>query len=227
MRILLKIFFTQTILFLSFTSFSQVNDAGLWLSVGVEKNISQSFSVQFGHCSRFNENISELGSFLNEIGVNYKLNKKNQLSLFYRNTNSKLLDNTYSQQHRFYLDYTYKTKLNNLVLSFRLRAQVQSYYLFMAENDQESKSMIRPKLCLKYPVSIAGQKFVPFISAEGFKPLFYNKYRPIDKVRFCVGIGYNINNAHSIELSYLIQKEFYQKNPLSDYVIGLDYKYSF
>lgn len=202
---------------------AQQNDAGAWLSLSIEKKFTQAWSAEFSHCSRFNENVSELGSIINELGVSYRLDKKSQFSVFYRINAKKQLDNMYVPISRIYLDYSYKHKPGPFVLTMRLRFQHQQKNTFFFDEDGKSKYAIRPKVALKYPIG----NFSPFVSGEVYLPVFSNKYKPIDKIRLLTGVDYEFNNAHAVSLGYLFQREYFVGNPRTDYIIQIGYEFSF
>jgi len=222
-RVFRNILILCSFLFVGSLASAQVNDAGLWVSLDVEKQFSQAFSVQYGHSSRFNENITELGSFINELGVNYKLDKKQQVSFTYRFAEKKQLNNMYKPQQRFSLDYRYKVKFSDFQLLMRLRGQYQEYYMFVPDSEDDYKTSIRPKFTVKYPLN----RFTLSASGEGFIPVFLNEYCPIDKLRLALGIEYEFNRHHSVQLKYLVQREFYTKNAVTDFVVGVGYGFNF
>lgn len=202
---------------------SQENDAGVWINVSLEKKFTQSWSAEFSHCSRFNENVNELGSIINELGVNYRFNKKSQISIFYRINSQRQLNNMYIPVRRFYMDYSYKLKPGAFVVSIRLRFQHQQKNTYLFDAESNSTYALRPKISFKYPIG----KFSPFVSGEAYLPVFRNKYKPIDKIRVEAGLDYEFNKSHSLELSYFIQHEFFTKNARTDFVLSVGYAFSF
>jgi hypothetical protein len=211
------------LLFFPLVSLAQVNDAGLWINIGIEKKITQAWALEYEHCTRFNENVSEAGSIINEVGVNYKFDKKSQISLFYRLNLQRQLNNMYIPVSRFYLDFSHRLKPGTLVIVGRLRFQHQQKNSLFYDFDGSTANTIRPKITLKYPV----EKFTPYISGEVYVPVFYYEYKPIDKIRIEAGLEYEISNQQSVDLGYLIQREFFENNPKTDFVIQLGYSFSF
>jgi len=207
----------------SFSLKSQVNDAGLWAGVNIEKKITQAISVEFNHETRFNENISEAGSFINEFGVNYRFDKKSRVSAFYRLNAQRQLNNMYIPVNRFFVDYLYKNTIKSIEVNMRIRTQVQQKNAFLFDSDGNTRCAIRLKLSFKYPI----RKFQPYISGEVYIPVFYYEYKPIDKLRCTLGTEYSFNKQHSIDLRYMIQKEFFTENPVTDFVIGVGYSFRF
>jgi hypothetical protein len=208
---------------LSVVAYSQVNDAGLWINIGIEKKITQAWALEYEHCTRLNDNISEAGSIINELGVNYKFDKKTQISLFYRLNLQRQLNNMYIPVSRFYVDFSHRIKPGTLVIVGRLRFQHQQKNSLFYDFDGSTANTIRPKISLKYPVA----NFSPYLSGEVYLPIFYNEYKPIDKIRVEAGLEYDISKQQSVDLGYLIQREFFENNPKTDFVIQLGYKFSF
>jgi hypothetical protein len=210
-------------LLFSLVSFSQVKDAGLWMNINIEKKITQSWALNYEHSTRFNENISELGSMINEIGVSYRLNKMSRFSMFYRCNLQRQLNNMYIPVSRFYVDFSHRLKPGTLLIIGRLRFQHQQKNSLFYDFDGSTANTIRPKITLKYPV----EKFSAYISAEVYVPVFYYEYKPIDKIRIETGLEYEITKQQSVDLGYLIQREFFENNPKTDFIIQLGYKFSF
>ena len=202
---------------------AQVNDAGIWTGIEIEKKITQAFSIKYIQETRFNENITEAGSLINELGADYRFDKKSRISFVYRVNYQRQLNNMYIPVNRFYFDYSYRNKLSIFEINFRLRAQMQSKNSFVYDSDGNTKSAIRPKISLKYPL----KKLQPYLSAEVYLPIFYNEYKPLDKLRFAIGTEYSFNKQNSIDLRYMIQKEFYTNNPVTDFVFSLSYNFKF
>jgi len=202
---------------------AQVNDAGLWAGFSVEKKITQSIGIEFAHKTRFNENISEAASIINELGVSYRFNKNSQFSVFYRLNYQRQLNNMYVPVNRFYADYSYKIKPGDFVILMRLRFQMQQKSTFVFDSDGETGTALRPKLTVKYPIG----DFSPYIGAEVYVPVFYTGYKPIDKIRLSAGLDYSFNKSHTVGLGYLIQRDYFTSNPATDYVVQVGYKFSF
>ncbi|HOZ30552.1 MAG TPA: DUF2490 domain-containing protein [Bacteroidales bacterium] len=202
---------------------AQVNDANMWTGVEIEKKISQSLSFEYVHETRFNENITETGSIINELGVNYRFNKKSRISVFYRLNYQRQLNNMYIPINRVYFDYLYKTNINNVEIDLRLRVQSQQKNIIIIDSDGNTKYAVRPRITLKYPIL----KFSPYFNFEAYFPVFYNEYKPIDKLRFAIGTEYSFNKKNSFDLKYMIQKELYTNNPVTDFILSLSYNFKF
>jgi long-subunit fatty acid transport protein len=202
---------------------AQTNDAGLWLSINAEKKITPALSFNISEECRFNENISELGTFFTDAGFAYKINKMFRVSANYRFNNKRNLDDSYTTRHRFYVDFAAKKKLKPITIS--LRSRLQSYAESYATSDKGSAEYyLREKFSIKFDLD---KKYAPYIYSEFYYSLNNPKGNYIDKMRYAAGFEYTLNRTHSFDLFYMIQKEQNVKNPETDFVIGLGYNITF
>jgi hypothetical protein len=208
-------------LFLS--AYSQVNDAGMWLSFNIDKKINKKFSFSLSQELRFNENVTELGTFFTEAGVNYRINKLIRISGNYRFANKRLIDNTYSQRHRFFADINLRKRFNDFQFSYRARFQNQFKDFYSRSNEEMFEYYLRNKISLSYRLN---RVFSTYLSFENYTPLNGENYFT-DNIRYTLGTEYVFNKSNSIELFYIIQKEYNVNNPYTDFIIGLAYNYSF
>ena len=114
------------ILFLVFSgliSFPQEKDAGLWLSVNLEKKITPALFVTFTEEVRMNENITEVGTIFSDLGLGYKFGKRFRTSANFRFINKRSLDDSYDNRVRYYFDFVYRERFKPLVIQFRVRVQ--------------------------------------------------------------------------------------------------------
>lgn len=207
-------------LFFCFQTKAQVNDAGLWLNVNVEKKITQKFSTQFTHSLRFYENISELGTSFSEIGLSYKIIKPITVGGFYRFSQNKRVDDFYSNSHRYSFYLSYKLKVKQVKINFREQFQSRYKDIETSATGGIPKNHLRSKIALSYNLE---KKYTPYVSAE----LFYEIGEYIDNVRYKAGVEYEWNKFNIFNLYYMIDKEMNVKNPWTNYVIGLGYNFTF
>lgn len=204
--------------------FAQVNDAGLWLSVNLEKKITPAFSACFTEEVRLNENITEVGTIFSDLGLTYKLWKRLKIGAFYRFSLKRRLDDTYNQFHSWYCEASYREKIKPISLILRLRYQSKYSDPETSEKSGIANSHIRTKLTLKYDTD---KKIEPYVYAELFFGLNSTSNSSFDQIRGCAGFEYTFNRMHKIDLHYLIRKECQANNPETDYVIGISYYLTF
>jgi len=205
-------------------AYSQVNDAGLWLSLNAEKKITPILLVTLSQEFRMNENITELGSYFTDAGIAYKINKNIHISANYRFINKRKLDDSYNIRNRYYFDLTLRKKFKPILIQFRTRFQGQRNQIYKNSEDNEPFYYFRNKLTVKMDFD---KKYTPFIYSEISTPLNKPDGYYIDLTKYCAGLEYRFNRMHSIELFYLIQKEYNVVNPETDYVTGIGYYLTF
>ena len=219
------IFFTIFIFaFAANYALAQVNDAGVWASINVEKKINSKVALQLSEEVRFNENVSEVGTAFTEIGANYKLSKYIAVGVSYRFIQKRKVDDFYSFRHRYNVDVAFKYKYKKLSMSLRERLQTQYANVNSSEDGKVATRYLRNKLTLKYNLE---RKYTPFVAGELFYQLTNVEGNEFDNVRYTVGVDYEINKKVSLELFYLINKEFNTNNPVTDYVSGFGFTYTF
>lgn len=203
---------------------AQVNDACLWSSLNIEKKITPVLSANLNQEFRFNENVSELGVFFTDIGLNYKINKFIRVSGNVRFINNKQLDDSYCKRYRYYFDLSFRQKYKPVVISFRTRFQSQ-YKINTEDNATNPIYYNRNKLTIKFDLD---KKYSPYVSSELFLPLNkQNDFIMLDNIRYAAGIEYKFNRIHSLDLFYMIDKEVNQVNPLTNYIVGIGYYFTF
>jgi len=203
---------------------AQVNDAQLWLSVNLEKKITQSFSVAFSEELRLNENITEAGTIFSDLGVSYRFNKRFRAGVSGRYTLKRRLDDTYEQRFSWYAEGFYREKLKPVSMIFRLRYQSRYDEAGTSEKAAIPEDHLRTKLTLKIDLK---KKFEPYIYGEAFFNIQEPASRSFDQLRLCAGIEYTFSRRHMVDLHYLISREYQVKNPETDYVIGASYYFTF
>ncbi len=222
-----RAFYLLLILFNFSLAFSQNNsDAGMWNTLSFQKEVNKKIFLTLDQEFRLKENYSRLNLFYTNLGIGYKLTKNLKAELVYRAIEKYTLDNEFSFRHRISVDVTYKRKLGRVSISNRLRYQAEVKDYNTSENGRYAEQFLRHKLELKLDLD---KKIVPFISYEAryqvsipySKRSEYNN--EIHRLRYAAGIDYKINSNNTFSIYYLIQNEFYIKNPEHNYILGLQY----
>lgn len=210
--------------FFPFYSIAQEKDAGLWVSVTAEKKVSSFLDVELSQEFRFYENITELGSAFSEASFQYKIFRKFRVSADYRFIQSRRLDDTYRLRHRYAFSLTYIYDINRF--SFRIREKFQSRYteVYASDDGKIPKNILRTRLMIAYDLK---KRYEPFVAGEVYYQLNNPEGNELDKIRYRIGVDYELNKYHSLSIGYLIDQETHQNNPLTDYVFDIGYKFTF
>jgi hypothetical protein len=202
---------------------AQVNDAGLWMTVSVEKKISKKFKVVVAEEMRLRENISMIGQLFTDVSLQYKVTKNFLISGSYRFSMKQNLDFMYEPRQRIYGDLVYKNKANKFDFYIRTRVQEQDRYIVGVSENNLQTWYWRNKVAAKYDA----KDFTPFISFEAYYSLNNPKGNVIDGLRYQAGTDYKLNKHNSFTLYYLIDQEIQVNNPQNSYVVGVEYNYTF
>lgn len=199
---------------------AQVNDAGLWTNITIEKEITKDLDIILTEEVRFNENITEAGSFFTDIGAEYKILKGFKAGVFYRHINKRRLDDSYNRNNRFYADVSYRHKFKRFEAGYRIRFQVQYNGYNTSETGHIPEWYFRQKIHFGYNTK---SRFDPYLDGE----IWYQinpEWSRFDNLRISAGVVTRITKKHSIDLGYLINKEFNVVNPYTYFVVFAGYK---
>ena len=216
----LKGFIFLFLAFFGMIAYSQENDAGLWLSLNLEKKITPALSINFSEEVRMYENITEIGTIFSDIGIAYKIGNRFKISANYRFINKRRLDDSYDNRNRYYFDFTYREKITPLILLFRVRFQSQYTDYFSSPTGKIPDYYSRTKLTLKLDID---KRIRPYLYAESFFKLDNPEGILFDNIRYCAGIEFSFNRLHMVDLFYMIQKEYNVDDPETDFIVGLGY----
>ena len=216
--------FSLILWFFSNFYYAQVKDAGFWLSGNLEKNISGLFTVNFNPQLRLNENFTELGTYFFDTGLGYELPKINlKFSANYRFSQKRNLENTYNARHRFYCDANYKLRKKKFQFTYRFRYQHQFKDINKSADWQDPSNYLRNKFAIKFKPEKTVRPFV-------FMDTWFRISTPIrefDNIRLGFGLDIEIDKYQSLSPSIFMDKEFNVSNPFTNFIIGLDYSFSF
>lgn len=223
-RIRLFLLFILPVIYIN--SFAQVNDAGLWASVNIDKKIGYGFTATLSQEFRFNENITELGTAFTEIGLEHKIKYLKGLTggVSYRFIQNRRVNDSYSLRHRLNIDLAYRMKYKKVTVTIRERYQNQVKDVESSPEGFSPISYLRSKLSIKYNLE---KKYTPWIAGELFFQLNNPEGNEIDNIRYALGFDYKFNKKNSLSLFYLINKEVNVKDPWTSYISGISYSYSF
>lgn len=211
------------LLSVSMATKAQVNDAGAWLGLGLEKKITQAASINVEVESRFGENLSTIDSYFVDASAHYDLTSFLRVSGHYRFSRKHQLELFYRNRHRFNLDATLKHKFENIEVSYRLRGQTQYTSVHSKLDGKVPTNQIRNKLAVNYSFD---KPYEPYVWGE----LFYGisaEQSAMRRARVGAGIKYRVDKRNSLNLAYLVQRDMNRSNPVTDYVLSLNYGFAF
>jgi len=198
------------------------HDAMAWITVAVEKKITNRFSIGIMNQTTFNQNFREMGATYLDLGLTYKLSKYLSVSGNYRFTEARNLENVYQPIQRFYTDVTLSKGYRKFYFQFRSRLQVQYYGIDPTDSYRAMKNFNRNRFSIRYNIN---RVYSPYIFVEQFYRL--NTIRKTQAIRAGVGLTYKFNLQHRLDFYFLNQFQVNRSNPRIDYIYGITYSYKF
>ena len=185
-----------------------IDDTHTWTSIGFEKNLPHSLSLEFEQELRIKDRLSTFSQTISEVSLSYKVIDGLNISIPYRYA---VFDDKIKQRLSFGASYKYN--FNPISLKYRTKLQ-RSF-----EKEKTHEYLIRNKLIIEYKLS---KKIEPFFSGE----LFNKSNNELDEYRVSFGLAVDLPRKSSIKIFYIFKKEDLTKtNPDKINVFGLSYTF--
>lgn len=222
MILLIKLFLIIICAASPFWVAAQENDFGTWIEIGVEKQVTQKFRLEFEEEIRIFKNFGEFDRIATGVGGAYTFNKYLRAGagyswLYKHRVNLEL----WEHRHRFHFYLRGSYKIDRF--TFTLRERFQS--TFVDESipgfGYNPRNYLRSRLQVAY--NIRGSDITPFTSAEMYYQLNNPKGNQIDNMRYTLGTGWEISNNFNIDTFLRLDQELNVKNPVSYWILGLSF----
>jgi hypothetical protein len=197
-------------------------DAVFWGTIGFDKKINETFSIQSLSQLSFNQNFRELNSAFIDVGLSARVSKAWTLGVNYRFAEWMNLDNIYMPINRIYFDAASLKSFNHQILQYRFRCQNQIYDLTIFDPYKNEKLIIRNKLFYKWNLD---RKYALFCSFEHFFRL--NQMYRTQTTRTEVGFTLKQDLHNRINFYFINQMTYFTKYPRVDFIYGITYNYKF
>ncbi len=212
---------------------AQTSDFGIWTSLGIEKKLGK-WDIAAEAELRTQDNAKQMNRW--SLGIEPSLNITKWLKLgaayeFIYFNDIKYTD--YQPRHRGYVFAQGKYKWGRFSLSVRERFQVTK----KDDSDRIKSSgnintyRINPEWTWRnrFKIGYDIPKFPvkPAFSFETFYQLNNPDGNTFDKLRYTISLSYDITKHHQFEAFGLLDKDINVTNPVSYYVLGVGYNFSF
>lgn len=210
--------------FIAITSFAQTEDFGAWGGLSLKKKLSNDIRLSIGTESRFYNNASQWDKQNFDLGGAYELTNWIKMGVGYRMSLSQSVEKMPEYAHRLQYDIAVSKKLERLKPTFRVRWQSKWSDLYIAESYTQPTNTIRTKFGTEY--NIYGSRFKPFVSVEGYVPVWAESNIVFDKLRGVAGVKVKMSKKLDFDAFYLRQsdREGPQVENLNVLGLGASYK---
>jgi hypothetical protein len=222
MRLFRKLFLIIGIATSSNWVAAQEDDFGTWIEIGLEKQITKNFRLEFEEEIRIFKNFGELDRIATGLGGAYTFNKYLRAGAgytwLYKNRVNREL---WEHRHRFHLYLRGRYKIDRF--TFTLRERLQSTFVDESIPGFGYNPRIYLRSRLQAAYNIKGSDFTPFTSAEMYYQLNNPKGNQIDNMRYTLGSGWAISKNFDIDAFLRLDQELNVKNPVSYWILGLSF----
>lgn len=225
-----KIWFSTLLVCMLFIAngFSQdendTSDLENWTAINLKYKLNKKWSFDIEGQLRLKEDISEISEYFTELNTTYSISKGFKIGAGIRyikeNDNVGKIQG-YEDHFRFHVDASYKHKINDFTLKYRLRYQNKNE---LGVDDYDNQHF-RFKTSLEY--NFKNWKLDPIISGEIYNHLEKGEENGFDKYRITLGTEYKFKEMGTLGLFYRIEKELNETIPETTNIIGLKYSYTF
>lgn len=202
-------------------------DWASWNIIGIEYKLNKKWSFELEEQLRLKENISVIDNYFTQLSAEYKLFKNFKLGgglRYIRKNDNQGNIQGYENHFRFNLDATYKHKINDLTVSYRLRYQNKNELGVSYDEGDYANQNIRFKTAVKY--DFKNWNFDPKFSAEIFNKFQEGNENGFNKYRLTLGTDYKIKNFGKVGVFYRMEKELNVDFPDVTSIVGLKYTYT-
>lgn len=212
MRNIVAIFFL-----LPFIAFTQTNeDFGTWTKANLNFKLNKRTTLTSKTELRTNDNSKNIKQFFTQITVDKKINEKISSSFSWR---PRLLNEEYNYvlNNRFHNDLTYKEKMGDFSLYFRLRTQ----YNFdpIGWNDFYERTRLKLKYKFNKKLSCYIYNEFYFLMNDESSNVYFNKNRS------GVGLKHRLSSNVDFKIEYLRISDINVENPLIMNILGIAISY--
>jgi hypothetical protein len=194
------------ILLLSTSVFAQDKDFGIWYGISASHKINKKLELNLSTDVRTFRKAAKVDEAFIEGGLTYDFNKYLSVAGSYRLSKSIEDNSSYYFRHKVFLDFKGSIPAGNLSFSARLRFQTRTKTYIQNEQDKHPDYTGRIKLKAVYKTPVF--PIDPYVYAESFTPMFSDKTRSIEKIRYSAGLEFKIAKKQSVELEYIFQRDY-------------------
>jgi hypothetical protein len=232
MKYILKVLLL-IVLFIPLKSLGQTSDFGIWTSIAAEKKVGKlNFSSNAELRTKSNSN--QIDRYCFQVSASYNVLKHACIGLSYEYIYYHDIEySDYQPRLRYIAFLQGKKSLGDFTFQLREQCQrtVKDESDRLKENGKFDNYAINPEWIwrnrFKVSYNIPHFPINPSLSIETFYQLNNSEGNAFSKIRPILSFSYNLAKHHEFEVYSLMDKEINVDNPLTRFVAGFGYTYSF
>lgn len=202
---------------------AQEQDFRLRTGVDLSGAISSDFTWDAGVEQRFENNASALDRTIIQGQLNYQLTDFLAADVGYRTAYVYNKSENNEIKQRLHASLVLKHKIDRVKLQYKSRLQYgfQDFTTYFGDN----ALLTRQRLAITYiPFGIALR---PHASTELFIPLNEPAHQGLSGIRYQIGAKYAFTHHMGCDVSFMIDKELNEANPVTDNILSCSVYYTF
>ncbi|NLZ95016.1 MAG: DUF2490 domain-containing protein [Bacteroidales bacterium] len=210
---------------IALSSVAQETNFSLRPAVKVEKSITEKFSLQLGHQTRYYTNLSEFERFSASLEGKYAISKNWDAGLAYVWLYKHAIDDDlYARRNRYYLYLKYKVDVANWNFSINEMFKSTFYNKTLENPSYTPKNVLLTKLEVAYkikPISLT-----PYINGQLRCMVNHPDKNELNQYRWTLGAKYKINQLLGVGLYFEQRVDMNSDSPDKVNIIGAELKIS-
>lgn len=217
---------------------SYYNDAQVWLSVDVNKELNDHFDLRFKMQGRMTENVTELGRAYVDVGATYRINKGIRLFADYVYGQKRKNNDTYLGRHVIFAGLILRKEVRRWRFTYRNMFQARYETPGVGQAATLGYYFDRNKIDIRYDFH---KRLAGYVAGEVNIPLNHPNVTgiAISRTRTYLGAVIVLSKHHALDLYFMYQAKLirgdwfdqdddYPNKPLKRfYVYGITYKIDF
>ena len=201
-----------------------VRDLESWTTIGLNKKLSEAFTLKLDQGLRLNSNSSSINQVLTDFALTYTPIKILSFSGGVRYAYNKTNSGDFENNLRLHADFGVKHDWNRFTFQYRLRLQTQNELGYTKSEGDFNINGQRLKAEIGY--NINNWKFDPTVSAEIFRESGRYILPSFNKIRFTLGTEYKVKKIGELGIFYRLEHELGVTYPLTAHILGVNFTFN-
>ena len=211
--------------FIALNSVAQETNFSLRPAIKIEKSVTEKFSFQLAHETRYYTDLNEFERFSASLEGKYSFSKHWDAGLAYAWLYKHQIDDDfYASRNRYYLYLKYKHDVGNWNFSVREKFQSTFYNKTLENPSYTPKNVLLTKVEVAY--KIKPLSLTPFINGQLRYMVNHPDKNELNQYRWALGTKYKINQRLGVSLFFEQRVDMNAKSPYKVNIIGAELKVS-
>lgn len=218
-----KIIFTLAVALIALHGTAQETNFSLRPAVKVEKSVTNKFSLQLAHQTRYYTDLNEFERFSASLEGKYSFSKNWDAGLAYAWLYKHQIDDDfYASRNRYYLYLKYNHDVGDWSFSIREKFQSTFYNKTLENPSYTPKNVLLTKVEVAYKIKPLA--LTPFVNGQLRYMVNHPNKNELNQYRWALGGKYKINQLLGVSLFFEQRVDMNTSSPYKVNIIGAELK---